>query len=64
MTSGRRHVRVEYHYSVEEMRDGNIDIRQIHSGQNSADGLTKPLGTEQFTRFVQQLGMHNCGTPS
>ena len=64
MTSGRRHVRVEYHYSVEQVQNGNVDVRQIPSGQNPADGLTKPLGTDQFARFLQQIGMHDGLVPS
>ena len=62
MTSGRRHVRIEYHYSVEESRNGNVDVRQISSAQNAADGFTKPLGSEQFSRFIQQLGLYDDNT--
>ena len=57
MTSGRRHVRVEYHYSVEEVRVGNIAIRHISSDQNPADGLTKPLTTKLFGEFINQIGL-------
>ncbi|KAI0992476.1 hypothetical protein K3495_g15709 [Podosphaera aphanis] len=57
MTSGRRHVRVEYHYVVQEVKAGNIEILQTASKENPADGLTKPLVAESFKRFVNQLGM-------
>lgn len=59
MTSRRRHVRVEYHYFVEQAQNGNFDVRQSPSGQNPTDGLIKPLGTDQFARFVQQMEMHD-----
>ena len=59
MTSGRRHVRVEYHYSVEEIRIGNIELRHIPSNNNPADGLTNPLTAKAFQRFVKQLGLHD-----
>ncbi|KHJ33592.1 putative nonribosomal peptide synthase [Erysiphe necator] len=61
MTSGRRHVRIEYHYSVEESRNGNVDLRQISSAQNAAGGFTKPLSSEQFSRFIQ-LGFYDDNT--
>lgn len=57
MTSGRRHVRIEYHYTVQEVRAGNIDVRYIASGCNPADGLTKPLTTELFKKFLEHLGL-------
>ena len=57
MSSGRRHVRVEYHYAVQEVRSGHIEVRHVPSGENPADGLTKPLDKRSFQRFVQQLGL-------
>ena len=37
MTSGRRHVRVEYHYASQEAQDKHIEVRQIASKDNPAD---------------------------
>ena len=59
MTSGRRHVRVEYHYKVEKIQNGKVEIRHVPSDQNPADGLTKPLNTKSFQSFVSQLGLTN-----
>ncbi|KAI0991754.1 hypothetical protein K3495_g16433, partial [Podosphaera aphanis] len=53
MTSGRRHVRIEYHYVVQEVKSGNIKILQVASEDNPADGLTKPLLSEPFKRFTE-----------
>ncbi len=57
MSSGRRHIRVQYHYIVQEIRDGNVFVRQIKSEDNPADGLTKPLRADLFRRFIKQLGL-------
>lgn len=57
MTSGRRHVRIEYHYIVQEVRNGNVKIHYIDSNHNPADGLTKPLSADMFRRFTNQLGL-------
>ena len=63
MTSGRRHVRVEFHYSVEEVRNGNVKMEYISSDSNPADGFTKPLNTEKFQQFISQLGLSDGNTP-
>ena len=57
MASGRRHVRIEYHYVVQEVRSDKIDVRYIPTGQNPADGFTKPLATDSFKKFLEQLGL-------
>lgn len=64
MTSGRRHVRIEYHYVVQEIRNKNIEIRQIASKDNPADGMTKPLTTESFRKFIKQLGLRDSHVSS
>ena len=57
ISSGRRHVRIEYHYIVQEVRCGNVEIQYIASDQNPADGFTKPLTTDSFQRFTKHLGL-------
>ncbi|CAD6498717.1 BgTH12-01134 [Blumeria graminis f. sp. triticale] len=57
ISSGRRHVRVEYNYATQEVRDKNITIRKVESKLNPADGLTKPLNNAAFNEFVERLGM-------
>lgn len=52
MTSGRRHVRVEYYYVLDEFGEGRIKLVHIPTKQNPADGLTKSLDTASFQRFV------------
>lgn len=59
MTSGRRHVRIEYHYTSQEVRNGNIDVRYIATDCNPADGLTKPLSAPLFNRFIEGLGLED-----
>ena len=57
MTSGRRHVRIEYHYVVQEAQNRNIVVRRIPSEENPADGFTRPLDAQLFERFIKQLGL-------
>lgn len=57
VSSGRRHVRVEYKYTVQKVRQGNIDVKKIETKLNPADGFTKPLDSASFEDFVRRLGM-------
>lgn len=57
MTSSRRHVRMEYHYAVEQVRDGYTSINKVASDENPADGFTKPLNSHMFSRFIKFLGL-------
>lgn len=57
VSSGRRHVRVEYNYTVQEVRQGNIDVRKVETKLNPADGITKPHDSVLFGDFVKGLGM-------
>lgn len=59
MTSGRRHALIEYHYIVQEVLSKNIEIWQITSENNPADGMTEPLTTELFRKFIEQLGLRD-----
>ncbi|KHJ33530.1 hypothetical protein EV44_g3913 [Erysiphe necator] len=59
MTSGRRHVRIEYHYIVQEVRSKNIILRKVASEDNAADGFTKPLAVESFKQFIEKSGLKN-----
>lgn len=57
ISSGRRHVRVEYNYVTQEVLDKNIVIQKVETRLNPADGLTKPLSNVAFNEFVERLGM-------
>lgn len=57
MSRKKRHIRVEYHYIRQEVRDNKVKVEYVESKQNPADGLTKPLDHTDFARFVENLGM-------
>lgn len=59
MTPGRRYVRVDYHYTVQEVRKNKVELRLISSENIPIDVLTKLLSANFFNRFIQQLGLNN-----
>lgn len=57
ISSGRRHARVEYNYTTQEVLDKIIVKMKVETKLNPADGFTKPLNTAAFNEFVERLGM-------
>jgi len=61
-TSARtRHIDVCHRLVRERVADGTLVLQYVRTGEQTADILTKPLGTVAFARGVQGLGMR---TPS
>ena len=56
-TKRSKHIDIRYHYSREKVRDGIIQIHGCPTAEQAADGLTKPLRTEQFNRFLHLNGL-------
>lgn len=52
-----KHVDVVYHYIRQEIKSDRIELRYIQTDLMPADGLTKPLGSVKFHRFLGMLGM-------
>ncbi|KAI0995048.1 hypothetical protein K3495_g13133, partial [Podosphaera aphanis] len=52
MSSGRRHIRVQYHYIKQEVRDGNVYVRQIKSEDNPGTlaPVPRPKGKRKLTQ--------------
>lgn len=52
-----KHVDIKYHWVRKAIEDGAIQVEYISTALMAADGLTKPLGPMQFTRFLTLIGM-------
>lgn len=50
-----KHIDVRYHFIVDEISNGKIKSQWISTTEQQADIFTKPLSTELFTRFREQL---------
>jgi hypothetical protein len=57
-----KHIRVKYHYTQEQVRDGLMVVKKIRSEDNTADILTKPLGHVDFLRLRGFLGLRGQST--
>ncbi|KAH9726513.1 Integrase catalytic domain-containing protein [Citrus sinensis] len=43
-----KHIGVQYHFVREVVEDGSVDLQKIHTKENLADVLTKPINTDKF----------------
>ncbi|KAH9663295.1 hypothetical protein KPL70_019630 [Citrus sinensis] len=44
--SRTKHIGVQYHFVREVVEDGSVDLQKIHTNENLADVLTKPINTD------------------
>jgi hypothetical protein len=51
----RKHIDIKYHYIKEKCEDKTIKLAWIPSDQNQADLFTKPLTTQKFCPFRDQI---------
>jgi hypothetical protein len=52
-----KHIRVKYHSVCELMTNGVLTVTRIHSCNNTADILTKPLAQPDFLCLCNYLGL-------
>ena len=55
--SRMKHVALDYHFVREKMVDGSLRVLQIHSIDQLADALTKPLGRNLFLKLRSKIGV-------
>ncbi|KAH9647635.1 hypothetical protein KPL70_025262 [Citrus sinensis] len=46
--SRTKHIGVQYHFVREVVEDGSVDLQKIHTKENLADVLTKPIKADKF----------------
>jgi hypothetical protein len=55
--SKTKHIRVQYHFVREKVEEGSVDIQKIHTKDNLADMLTKPINNDKFIWCRSSLGL-------
>ena len=46
--SRTKHIGVQYYFVQEVMEEGNMDMQKVHTNENLADALTKPININKF----------------
>ncbi|PPJ52893.1 hypothetical protein CBER1_11827 [Cercospora berteroae] len=55
-----KHIDLRLHYIRQEVDNGHISVHKVHTNDQAADGLTKPLDRIKFARFKEQIGIVDC----
>ena len=55
--SRTKHIGVQYHYVREVIEEGSVDMQKIHTKDNLADAMTKPINVDKFTRSRSSYGL-------
>ncbi|KAH9698451.1 hypothetical protein KPL71_024012 [Citrus sinensis] len=51
------HIGVQYHFVREVVGDGSVDLQKIHTKENLADVLTKPINADKFIWSRSSCGL-------
>ena len=52
-----KHIDISHHFVRERVVDGTLEVTYVATGAQTADALTKPLGTVGFLKCVAGMGM-------
>ncbi|KAH9648557.1 hypothetical protein KPL70_025642 [Citrus sinensis] len=55
--SRTKHIGVQYHFVREVVQDGSVDLQKIHTKENLADVLTKPINADKFIWSRSSCGL-------
>ncbi|KAH9699234.1 Integrase catalytic domain-containing protein [Citrus sinensis] len=55
--SRTKHIGVQYHFVREVVEDGSVDLQKIHTKENLAEVLTKPINTDKFVWSRSSCGL-------
>ncbi|KAE8660160.1 acyl-CoA dehydrogenase family member 10-like [Hibiscus syriacus] len=59
--SRTKHIRVQYHFIREKVKEWTIDMQKIHTKDNIADFMTKAINVDKFTWCRSSYGLsENC----
>ena len=57
-----KHIDVRLHFVREEVEKGTVKLFKVHTADNPADMLTKPLPKEKFELCLKMVGMKGRNT--
>ena len=57
--SRTKHIGVQYHFVREVVEEGSVDMQKIHTKDNLADAMTKPINAEKFEWCRSSYGLWN-----
>ena len=52
-----KHIDIRHHFIREAVESGTIGVEYVPTGENVADGLTKPLPCPVFEVFIRELAL-------
>ena len=55
-----KHIEISYHFVRERVADKLLNIRFIPTGDQVADGFTKPLTLRQLEAFKRNINLDSC----
>lgn len=55
--SRTKHIDVQYHFVREVVEDGSVDFQKVHTKENPADALTKPVNTDKYIWCRSSCGL-------
>lgn len=55
-----KHIEIDYHFVREQVADKLLNIRFVPTGDQVADGFTKPLTIRQLEAFRNNLNLDSC----
>jgi hypothetical protein len=56
--SRMKHIDIQQHFVRERVESGEVAIEYVPTEKQVADGLTKPLSRDKFTKFREALGLY------
>jgi hypothetical protein len=52
-----KHIEIDFHFVYERVAQKLLEIRFIHSGDQLADGFTKPIMASKLAQFRSNLNL-------
>ena len=55
--SNTKHIDVKYHFVIQAISEGGVDLKKVHTQENCANVFTKPVLLEKLQWCVSSLGL-------
>ena len=55
--SKTKHIGIQYHFVREVVEEGSVDMQKIHTKDNLADVMTKPINADEFIWCRSSYGL-------